>query len=569
MAVLFSKDSPYVHSNYYLFSNQMRDYLFSVDEEKGLSKMQSQIRELKKVRDQLKATAQTFLGGDTPEEAWRKIQQNDSALSKIGKQVVADPRAKQALLETGLTKNEATSLIKDETQLANHLTNELTEMIDMKALAEEISEFLFEKGFGKKKKVEQIEELRSLFNIPQAELDKVLDRYLKGKLRSSKGKIQKIVKEILAEQSKSKAQQGSDYVYNNFMAYFKRAVREKAKAGGIYSINDSIVERYLKKVEDQLKGVIKSHYVSTEASRALGEEIIASVNDNKMLIMVAGGEKTENDFRKELLPSLETATTWTDPTRMSYSDMVLINKDGMRVRAQSKNYVGAYEKFLHTDKNVYQNTYLFSKQMLFTEFFDKLQKSGNIAGSIDLDYLSYIVANEIWFDAHGSIDRGSNKGFREGNPHTRLFGSDSWLSRAMSGAFINFLGVVVSEGTVVTDVSNVFFLIDNKALVPTYELINNVLKYWENGLKQITNIHVVANTKGVSYNPSSPEAFLAAKAKAVESEGGLGAAVYENAGLVGVGKAQGASIMSTLMVKSVNLGIDLKELLSSAWVFGV
>jgi hypothetical protein len=69
------------------------------------------------------------------------------------------------------------------------------------------------------------------------------------------------------------------------------------------------------------------------------------------------------------MPSLETATTWNDINKMSYSDMVLINANGKAVRAQSKNYVEAYDTFLTTKKDVYQSTHLFSRTMLFKEFF--------------------------------------------------------------------------------------------------------------------------------------------------------------------------------------------------------
>jgi hypothetical protein len=115
------------------------------------------------------------------------------------------------------------------------------------------------------------------------------------------------------------------------------------------------------------------------------------------------------------------------------------------------------------------------------------------------------VANEIWFDMHGSIDRGGDIGWRSGQVHTRLFDSDSWLSRALSGAFVNFLGIVVSEGgQVIPSVSNVFFLIDNKALVPTYELIDNVLKYYREGVAQITNIDVIPSRTGIRFAYTSP-----------------------------------------------------------------
>ena len=569
---LQSWGAPYVHSNYYLFSKQLRERMFSIDKQKGISRMDEQISALKRVGDRLYKEAKAFLGNDTPEIAYRKIIEGDTEISRIGKQVIADPAARKALLKTTYTKEEAMDLIKPGA--LEELAEKMAEELDIKELAEVISKELFAKGFGKQSRVIQIEQLKKIFNIDPKILDRILIDFLKGKLRSSSGKIQKIVKEILTQKKKGESKKNDSTVYENFIRYFERAVKDRARQSGLYSTNIDIVTQYLERVRPKLKNIIKQQYSITDASRALGEEIHASVNENSGLVEIAVGDKTEKEIRADnnLIPSLETATTWNDPNKMSYTDLILINSNGMRVRAQSKNYVEAYETFLRTKQDVYQSTHLFSRKMLFKEFFMKLMtESGgriNIAGEIDLDTLSYIVANEIWFDMHGSIDKGSNVGWRAGKMHTRLFDSDSWLSRALSGAFINFLGIVVSEsGEVIPSVSNVFFLIDNKALVPTYELINNVIKYYETGKAQMTNIDVSPSRTGIGFDYTSPLRFLQAKADATPD--GLRQATYTDEGLVTVGRLQGQHIMNTLQINAVNLGIGLEQLLTSAWRFDI
>lgn len=574
---LQSWGAPYVHSNYYLFSRQLREHMFSIDEQKGMTRMDEQISALKKVRDGLYEEAKAFLGNDTPKIAYRKIIEGDTEISRIGKQVIADPAARKALLRTTYTKKEVTDIIKPG--VLEELAEKIVEELDIKELAEAISKELFDKGFGKQSRAIQIEQLKQIFNIDPKVLDRILNDFLKGKLRSSSGKIQKIVKEILAQKKKEDSGENGSIVYENFIRYFERAVKDRARQSGLYSTNIDIVTQYLERVKPKLKNIIKQQYSITDASRALGEEIHASVNENSGLVEIAVGDKTEREIRADnnLIPSLETATTWNDPNKMSYTDLILINSNGMRVRAQSKNYVEAYGTFLRTKQDgtkqdVYQSTHLFSRKMLFKEFFMKLMtESGgriNIAGEIDLDTLSYIVANEIWFDMHGSIDKGSSVGWRTGKVHTRLFDSDSWLSRALSGAFVNFLGIVVSEsGEVIPSISNVFFLIDNEALVPTYELIDNVIKYYENGMAQMVNIDVSPSRTGVGFDYTSPSRFLQAKADATPD--GLRQATYTDEGLVTVGRLQGQHIMNTLQIKSVNLGISLKQLLTSGWQFDI
>jgi hypothetical protein len=81
---------------------------------------------------------------------------------------------------------------------------------------------------------------------------------------------------------------------------------------------------------------IKDFYAPTEASRALGEEIISTVwnaDTSSFITSYAVGSMSEMDIRKELMPSLEKAATWNDPTKFSYTDLILENKNGKRVRA--------------------------------------------------------------------------------------------------------------------------------------------------------------------------------------------------------------------------------------------
>jgi hypothetical protein len=60
-------------------------------------------------------------------------------------------------------------------------------------------------------------------------LDEILNNFLKGKLRSSSGKIQKIVKEILKQKRKGSSDKNASLVYENFIRYFERAVKDKAR----------------------------------------------------------------------------------------------------------------------------------------------------------------------------------------------------------------------------------------------------------------------------------------------------------------------------------------------------
>lgn len=129
--------------------------MFSVDEQKGISKMDEQISALKKVRDGLYKEAEAFLGKDTPEMAYRKIIEGDTEISRIGKEVIADPAARKALLKTTYTKKDAVEIFKPGA--FEEIADKIAEELDITELAEIISTELFAKGFGKHSRVNQIE----------------------------------------------------------------------------------------------------------------------------------------------------------------------------------------------------------------------------------------------------------------------------------------------------------------------------------------------------------------------------------------------------------------------------
>lgn len=569
-------DNPYVHSNYYLFSRQLKDNYINVENSWETSKMDQQITILRQLSKDLRKEAFDFLGTDTPKAAMEKIRNKDAIMSQIGRDVLTTPGTRQVLLSSAYSKDWVKKQARLEDDVAQAVLENMDEIVSEKELVDLLVEAIFTEDFSKKTGKQQKEALAAAFNIGAKEqkvqqaFDALFSKRV-SKLRSSNGKLKQHIKKILRELAPGDAKNKE-----KFLQYFEKKVRKLASSG-IYDVNgQDTVETYLKNFRQIFTSdpKIKEFYTPTEASRALGEEIEVSAwnaDSNSFIIGVATGTMKETEIREKLMPSLETAATWNDPTKFSYTDIILENKNSKRVRAQSKNYVGAYETFIQTDKNIYQHTYLFGEEMLFKDFFNKLKTEyggkANLFGNYDPDWLAYIVANEAWFDERGSYDKGSHSGWRQDDQgDTRIFGSDSWLSRALSGALINFLGIVISEDQrVITDLSNVFFLIDNKALVPTYVLIDDVISYYETGKAELANIRVTMKNRSASYEFNDKKSFYAAKAEA--AGGILGEAIYEDSGLVGIGKKQGAKIMESLRIKSVNLGIDLEKLLTSSWVF--
>lgn len=571
---LTDSNSPYVHSNYYLFSQQLKKYYIDTEDPSDTSRMDQQIEKLKKMSKDLRAEAFEFLGTDTPETAMDKIKNKDAIMSKIGQDVLTTPGAREVLLSSAYSQNWVQKQLNIEDEIADIIIDAIKGTISEKELVDLIADAIYTEDFSKMSGRQQRQRLGKLFRINEQDLEEAFKDLCSkkiAKVRSSSGKLKTYIKKVI-----HKLEKGDAKAREAFLHYFEKQVRKKA-ASGVYNINDeNTIEQYLQNFKEKFlsNSKIKDFYAPTEASAALGEEIISTVwnaDSNSFIISSAVGSMSETEIRKELMPSLETAATWNDPTKFSYTDLILENKDGKKVRVQSKNYIGAYETFIRSGKDVYQSTYLFGEEMLFKDFFNKLlTESGgraNIFGDFNPDVLAYIVANEAWFDERGSYDKGSHSNWRQENEgDTRIFGTDSWLSRALSGALINFLGIIVSEEQVITDLSNVFFLIDNKALVPTYVLIDDVISYYEQGKSELTDIRIMMKKNTAQYAFNNKKEFYSAKAGATE-DGVLGEAIYEDVGLVGIGKRQGEAIMGSLKVKSVNLGVSLEKLLKSSWTF--
>ena len=139
----------------------------------------------------------------------------------------------------------------------------------------------------------------------------------------------------------------------------------------------------------------------------------------------------------------------------------------------------------------------------------------------------------------------------------------NYIDAVLSGALINYLGVMLNKNKVNVDRSNIFYLIDNKALVPTYVIIENLIKNLKEWSSESEGIYLRLQKPRVS---TSALKFLREKEKAVAGIGFKGSS-YTDEKLVGVGTAMGEKIMDELTLKSINLNISLKNLVMSSWQF--
>lgn len=117
--------------------------------------------------------------------------------------------------------------------------------------------------------------------------------------------------------------------------------------------------------------------------------------------------------------------------------------------------------------------------------------------------------------------------------------------------------------------SNLFFLINNTALIPTFEIINALIRSLTKRQEAILGIRVSLYKGSYDYNSISPEAFYRSKRNALP----LGVKMSpdrrgEDAGLVDVGKSMGRNIIDGgVGVKSFNLNFSSENILKSSYNF--
>ena len=104
--------------------------------------------------------------------------------------------------------------------------------------------------------------------------------------------------------------------------------------------------------------------------------------------------------------------------------------------------------------------------MAYEDFLNKIMSTSNGLSSIKKEDLDYVVANDSWFSKR--VSYGHNKSLGKNYPSQKAN-----VELFMSNAFLNYLGIVIGEGTVVNcDMSNIFYYVMGDGFIPTYVIID-------------------------------------------------------------------------------------------------
>lgn len=607
-----SLDNPYVHSNIWNFTeNQVRgSFLDRGNEEEYRERIGAEINNLKKISNQLRAETQKFLGARNTsdaaiEEKLREIAQsigedNLRYIKAMNKILRSKDFQYSKKLSDRVKVIEGDKLTKTFEDIMGKTVEGEVPIIDV---AKKAIDDLESKGFFENKTTvsAQKETLTDYFTKKFGRSDRLIKEIQEGfkrQLSSKQGVILKIVKEQIKKQVPPDQLIESEY---------KKPLGEKTKEkiNAIYEVFEKQFVDEFPKDKDAARAWCRAHIkepfkktyeesvgsaqTTGNYSKILLQNLSISVSSNGKngILIETVGKLTEKELRESnmmgapvnsLLQNL-TSIGSTDK-KQGYTNFILTNpKTGQKARAQSKNSIAAFLNAKEGEILPLQAKLYRGVQGGVANFLTMLAGEGKlenftIINTDELNVIAYLIANALWFSTHQSIDKGGRK--RDAAVRTTTRSGDSQglnyifesINRLLGLQVKNFLGVIIEKignsYQIVPNLSNLFFFLGNSVYLPTYKIIDEIIKQIEFEMEGLASLKISIGNPSDYYN-NTAEGFYKDKINAV---GILDASKnYTDEGLLSVGRAQGKAILESAPLKSVNISFDMKKLTQSAYNF--
>lgn len=567
MSNLMSFNSPYVHSNLSRFNKNLSGSVLDNRSEEGEQRLSQQIQELMQVRNMLKAEADAFLGGIPYQSFFTSLNSNQTKMAQIGieilnRQHVIDilsgkmrgysqqdlitafpklaPALRKAVPEEGvLTAQQATTIVVDAV---------------MKKMP---------KTGGKGSVQAQIDKLEKFFVNSQGEFEKEFREQVSGRLKSKTGKIKQIVQQAIHQRTNSK---GSEKAM--FVTYFRKEFMTLANQR-LDFVTSNEIEEYLANIEKGVYALPDSVFTGEASSMTgkLGEDFMQIINTNDAAFDVVfdlTGMMTEQEIQNssKLRGSIQgIMTTHHAASKESQTDMLVTSKKTNKtVRVQSKNLQAAYQSLVSV--RPFPGFAQIQGATKYVNLIQQLQNTGTIhLSEQELGELSYLLANELWFRTHQSMDLGMARGVNSsGSTMNQVV---SMVNQLLTKEIVNFMGINIEEVIHPNAASsaNSFYLIANKVFLPSYLIIDDLIRELQQMQSDFARLSVSLDLSG-SYGSASE--FYKEK---MQSVGALDpAGNYTDSALVAVGQQKGQDIINNLKIHKIGLKFDMQKLMQSSYV---
>lgn len=564
---LGSKNHPYVHSNFFNFTGKaFDDFKASKQGIEFSNTVQKKKRELENISNKLKDLTDNFLGGRTIQELINDIDEPYKQYNEISKKILSDMGFYTTIQHQLAMKYSAADIMKIYEAINKKAVNTvINDSMTLSEATDAVTKAIFEEIENRPASI-QNKVITDIFT--KANMQKGLNAAVgvfKKRLKSvsKDSHLRKIVKQVLNENLTAQQQienNTREIIINTFEEYFTAKVKE---ANIIISQNNHYLS-YLKEIRKVLiREIDKNFKTGGNFSNIFGvggegiSAAVLEVGNNSLQFTIIGSESSDQLVEKGFLSHNPNLYNLRSSDKQFYADMRLTNiHNGKTALVQSKNYQGLLNTYLTGDKDIMQQISLL-KEVSYTTLMEKIDNSS--LGHFNIDELSYIIANEAWFSKYDSID-GSTVSLHQ-----------NILDTFFSDIMLNYLGLMIDKNLdIIPDISTLFYYVDNKAFVPTYKVIDGLIQRltdWSSEKKMELSTHL--NKSSISPKYTSAEEFYETKRKSVG--GTLLPATHPNAytnpSLLKVGMEQGEQILNSLKIHSINLDIDIKELLTSTYLF--
>lgn len=523
-----SGNRPYVHSN---VNNFMGDVSIGLTNT-ILAEMDinNSITVLEHIRDQLKLEADKFLMGMGVDTANAELLRLSNTYAGVAANIIQRRDIISSLVvsnsEGYINKVDFEKAFKKGNALTEQILNvigPLEDQVPVEKLAKIIANSL---GNADLTITEAGTKVNKFFNIDSSlggQITKEYIDHMDKTLRSSKGKIVEIVKNLLLASDISKKYDETNMIHSvdKFMSAFKKIFLEEAKKIVDFYPADFTPTDYIEALRGELTQALTKDI--TEIRNAVGivnEDILAAVykaDRTVTITLTATGTKTEDEIINQF-PNLNKMNTHHENTKQSQSDMVIENKEGMAVRAQSKTSLREY-------------TLKGSNEL---RILNHLQRSANIYNLLtsinatgffpinNIDNICYAIANSLWFNTHVSVSGIRTAGhfdYKTASVGANLLSEviDA-LNVALAQQIPSFMGISVDRTVdqIQADAkgSNIFY-IENGYLVPTYIELDEIIQDLKNYAKELINttrvVRFTIERQGVSWAYPNATSFWLAK----------------------------------------------------------
>ena len=523
-----SGNEPYVHSNVDRFKGNA-SVSISGTIIASRATIDFSIQALESVRDSLKKQADDFLKGHSITEVNADILKAETTYAGIAANIIQNRNIILTTIKDKgyINKNELeetiiSNLSKKSTRIANKIKTEILlqgEQIPTQKAAEIIARSM---GNVNGKITNTGTKLSKVFDIPVDELEKEFNNTNFNKLTSSKGKILDIIKEQLT--SMKLVHKNNTPLIKQFMAIFEKNFLERVDILNFF-VEGYTPRDYLNDLEKTLEPILQEGFSDLRnATGGANEEILAAVyqaDRTVTLELTATGNYMEDQINI-FSDKLKAMRTHHDNKKQSQTDMLIKNKSGNVVRAQSKTSLTEY-----TFKNEEVTRILnhLQRSIDLYKLLNSLNEQGGLFNISNIDEICYVVANSLWFNTHASIT-----GHREAEQHALISkgahgmkGADilkvvvEELNMLLAQQIPSFMGISLEteKNKIIADAqaSNIFY-IENGNLVPTWVELNEIIddiKAYRDGVERAKSIRFTLESKGVSWAYPYAPSFWKAK----------------------------------------------------------